>query len=266
MTLDESDVATLAILISADRLATLSALTSSARAAIELHQETLRLGAALMHVTGTIEIALRNAVCENLNQHFGVPNWLLQPPASFSWRQIEQSKVQQALSSARRSEYAKLNQADKNALDAMAFPNGIPRRLSHATRSKQRQAQITVRTGKIVAELTFHFWKRLYGPDYDQTLWRTTLKKTFPRKTITRATVAVHLERIYQSRNRLAHHEPVISQRFLDTISSIDFILDQLGPSTSGSATPLRKLLADDINNLKLQGQALHNRLDAYQV
>lgn len=266
MPLEESDIAALAIFISAERLAALSALTGSARAAIELHQDTLRLGAALMHVTGTIEIALRNAVCENLNQHFVAPNWLLQPPAPFTWRVPEQGKVQQALSSARRSEYAKLSQAEKAALDAAAFPNGIPHNLSHANRSKRRQEKIPVSTGKIVAELTLFFWKRLYGPEYEHNLWRTTLKRTFPDKSLKRATVATHLERVYQSRNRLAHHEPVVSQRFLDTIDSVNFILDHLGPSTPGVATPLRKLLTDDVAALSAQGQALHDRLDAYRV
>lgn len=65
MSIQDEDVAALTLLISSERLGTLTKLTGSARAAIELHQETLRLGASLMAVTATIEIALRNAICEN---------------------------------------------------------------------------------------------------------------------------------------------------------------------------------------------------------
>jgi hypothetical protein len=125
--------------------------------AIELHQETLRLGASLMSVTATVEIALRNSVCENLSHHFGVPNWLLQPPVPFQWRLPEQKKITMALDSARRAEYSKLTQAQKGALDALAYPRGRPPNVSHLKRAQDRRRRITVTEGKIIAELTLYF-------------------------------------------------------------------------------------------------------------
>ena len=61
-----ADAAMLTTLLSPERLGALRTLTGSAEAAIELHQVTLQVGAALMVVTATVEIALRNAVGETL--------------------------------------------------------------------------------------------------------------------------------------------------------------------------------------------------------
>lgn len=83
MTIDTGDVANITRMLSAERLKALTVLAGSAQMAIELHQETLRVGASLMTIIATIEIALRNSVCENLTQHFVVSNWLRQPPVPF---------------------------------------------------------------------------------------------------------------------------------------------------------------------------------------
>jgi hypothetical protein len=222
MPLSEDDIAVLSHMLSEERLNNLVLLTGSRKMAIELHQETLHVGASLMTVIAAVEIALRNTVCNNLTRHFGVPNWLLQPPVPFQWRGPEQKKVAMALDSARRAEYSKLNQSQKHGLDNMAYPKGRPPGRSHLDRAKDRRKQIHVSHDKVVSELTLYFWKRLYGPEYDQTLWRETLKRTFPYKKLARADIATKLEHIYQARNRIAHHEPVLHKRFYDTMNSID--------------------------------------------
>jgi hypothetical protein len=265
-TIKAGDVAALTVMLSPARLASFTDLTGSAQTAIELHQETLQLGAFLMNVTATIEIALRNSVCENLKQHFDVPNWLLQPPIPFQWRKSEQSKLTMALHNARRAKYAKLTQIEKAALDAPAYPKGIPSQTLHLRREQDRRKQIAVSDGEIIAELTFYFWKRLYGPEYEQTLWRTSLKRTFPYKKLSRSVVSACLEKIYQARNRLAHHEPVLHQRFADTMQAIIFVTHHLEAAPPGSATSLANLLADNIADVTARAEALHARLDAFRV
>jgi len=266
MALEESEIAQIAVLLSAERLAALSQLTGSTIVAIELHQETLSLGASLMNLTATIEIALRNAVCENLGQHFGVPNWLFQPPVPFLWRPTERGKITGPLDSARRAKYSKLSQAQKGDLDQQAYPNGRPPNTSHLKRAKDRRKQIAVSDGSVIAELTLYFWKRLFGPDYDQSLWRTTLKRTFPNKKISRATVAEKLEEIYQSRNRLAHHEPVLHKRFRGTMTSIQFVIENLGMPDATPDSALAKLVAQEIAEVTSRANALHARLDSYRI
>ncbi len=80
MPIEDSDLPTLSVLLSAERLSKLHRLTGNLKAAIEFHQKTLRLGSDLMNITASIEIALRNSICENLSQHFGAAGWLLNPP------------------------------------------------------------------------------------------------------------------------------------------------------------------------------------------
>ncbi len=265
MPINSVDIAALTLLISPERLRSLTELTGSAEKAIELHQETLRLGASLMNVTATIEIALRNSVCENLGQYFGASSWLIQPPIHFQWKDPERKKIVSALDSAQRAEYSKLSQAEKSALDSLAYPNGRPSNISHLKRAKDRRRHIPVTEGKVVAELTLYFWKRLYGPEYEQALWRTSLKKTFPNKHISRADIAIKLEQIYQSRNRLAHHEPVLHKRFNDTMKAIDFVIQNLGTTAPDATTPLASLLASDIDEVNAKATNLHARLEAFR-
>lgn len=266
MPIEEEDIPVIAVQLSPERLGKLFQLTGSARAAIELHQDTLKLGCALMSVTATIEIALRNSVCENLSEHFGVAGWLLQPPFPFRWKEPERSKVSAALDSARRDEYAKLSQNEKSRLDQIAFSDGRPSHLSHLDRARKRREQIAVTDGKVIAELTLYFWKRLYGPDYEQSLWRTCLKKTFPNKKLKRAMIADSLEIIYQSRNRVAHHEPVLHKRFNDTMRGVQFVIENLGSQTPSNNTPLARLLADDILAVNARADDLHARLAAFRI
>lgn len=265
MPLTDEDIAPIAALLSTDRLAALLALTGSTRAAIELHQETLALNASLMNVVAIIEIALRNSVCEVLTAHFGVPTWLTQPPAPFQWRQTENTSVTAAVKSARRARYAKMGQAERAQLEALAYPHGRPANTPHLQRSSRRRAQIAVSEGAVIAELTFHFWKKLYSGHYEQRLWRTALKRTFPNKRLKRAEVAERLEAIYQTRNRLAHHEPVLHARFAEVVASIVWVSQNLGRSTPSADAPLAKLLAAELATVQAQAAALHARLEAYR-
>lgn len=263
--LEDADVAAVMVLLSPERLATLTTLTGSARTAIQLHQETLRLSASLMNVIASVELALRNTVCENLTVFFGAPGWLTHPPAPFQWKSIENNIAQKALDSARRAEYSKLPQLQKAVLDAKAFPHGRPSNTSHLKRAVARRRQIIVSDGKVIAETTFYFWKRLYSTDYEQALWRTTLKRTFPNKKTKRPHVAEKLEYIYQARNRLAHHEPVLHKRFTDTISAIEFVSENLTVATPSKDTPLAKLISGDLQSVKDQAKLLHDRLASFR-
>ncbi len=266
MLMRDADIAHLTVLLSPERLGNLIALTGNVREAIELHQETLAVGACLMSIIATVEIAIRNAVCVNLNQHFGVSDWLIVPPAPFQWKSTEIDKGAKAKDSAQRAEYSKLEPQQKAALDALAYPDGRPVHESHSDRARKRRMHLPVSQGKIIAEMTLHFWKRLYSPDYEHSLWKPSLKKTFPHKSVKRAEVAAHLENIYQARNRLAHHEPVLHARFAETMSSIDYIIQRLGSSVIGPDTPLAKLLDEPIERVLQQAKALHVRLDAYRA
>ena len=266
MTIQQDEVQAIVALISEERLNALLELTGSPVDAITLHQDTLSLGASLMNITATIEIALRNTVCNNLEEYFSPESWLDYASLPFQWRHREKNNIGDAFKNARRAKYKKLSQDDKAALDLLAFPNGRPDGLSHRDRVMFRQKKIPVSDGSVIAELNLSFWKRLYAPDYDQALWRTTLKRTFPNKALRRPQIADQLEIIYQSRNRLAHHEPVLHKRYRDTISAIQFIVENMCFADKNPTSPLANLIADDMAKITVKADELHMKLDSYRA
>jgi hypothetical protein len=67
--------------------------------------------------------------------------------------------------------------------------------------------------GRIVAALSFGFWTAMFGPDYEG-LWRTTLHRIAARpdgKRLRRKDFSGPLTPIRTIRNRIAHHEPIIT-------------------------------------------------------
>lgn len=264
MELSDSDIPHLERMLSGERLAPLVKITGDVHAAVALHQDILKLGTLLMPVTATIEIALRNTVCDCLSVYFGIEEWLLRPPAPFQWRPVENNKIGQALASARRAEYAKKTQTEKHELDLVAFPQGRPQNLTHSQRSKRRQSVIQVSDGKVIAELTMYFWKKMYSSDYEETLWKTALKRTFPDKRLKRTDVSPHLEIIYQTRNRLAHHEPVYGWRMAEVLKSVDFVLENLGQQNDDGEHTLKKLLLHDLATLNEENNRFQAVIDRY--
>lgn len=232
--------------LSEPRLGTFLSITKSGREedAVELHQATMSLGVALTAVTGMIEVALRNAACCEITASFGRPDWLRNAPHGLNWAALEIHAIRKAESHAKRAVYSKLTNTQKAALDALAFPNGQkPAGLKHRKIAEKRQSALTVSDGQVIAQLTMHFWKRLFSEQYEKTLWKRALRKTFPLKSVTRAEVAAHLEVLYETRNRLAHHEPVYGRRLDAVLAAIDFVTSHLGNRKPGEVSAFAKLI-----------------------
>ena len=263
MELSDEALAAVTLLLSGERLGTFLKLAGSPRPAIALHQQTLQVAGSLMCVTAIVEIALRNTICDQLAAYFGRGDWLRNPPAPFIWREQEKTRIGEAIASAQRAAYAKLNTAQKHAIDDRLFRDGVPTPLSHEKHSKIRQRSLPVSNGQVIAQLTLFFWKRLFSTDYEAALWRPVLKRVFPDKQLRRADVAVQLECIYQTRNRIAHHEPVYGHRLRDTLEAIRFVMSRLGQRKASPATPLAQLLADEWLVLSTQADELRRRIEA---
>ena len=65
--------------------------------------------------------------------------------------------------------------------------------------------------GKVVAELTFGFWTDLAAQRYHWTLWQPCLSGAFPTVRVARPVIHRRLEDIRWLRNRVAHHEPILT-------------------------------------------------------
>jgi hypothetical protein len=262
--LDEHDIAEIALFISSERLAAFRAIAGNERDAILIHQQVLAVGTGMAAVIAVVEIALRNTVCEHLRSAFGVPGWLKDPPAPFEWGDEELAKIKEAERHAQRACYAKLNSTQKRTLDTVAYPNGVPQNIRHETRVKARQKAIQVSSGQIVAQLTIYFWKRLFSDDYEDALWKRSLRQIFPNKRINRADVSKHLEILYQARNRVAHHEPVYGDRLDETLAAVEFICFNFQSRRPSDATPLCKLIRPYREVLDIKVEELRTTLSAF--
>ncbi len=146
--LSEPELASVAALLSDERLGTFERFTGSRRSAIALHQAMLRLAASLVTVTAVVEIAWRNAVCAQLTDHFQTPDWLRMPPAPFQWDNELKAKILQADASARKTAYAKMNLDERQQLDRRAFCGGIaPHGLAYEHILRARQKVVSVSMG-----------------------------------------------------------------------------------------------------------------------
>lgn len=221
---DPKKVYTIKSLISEERLGTFRSITASDEDAIELHQAAMLLSAALMSITGIIEISVRNAICEQISLAYGESEFLRNTPRGLHWHSLEQKRIKEAERQAKRASYSKLENDAKEALDRIAFPNGRPTNLKHSEIARKRQATIHVSHGQVVSQLTIYFWKRLFSEQYEPTLWKRALKKIFPNKTYQRSQISEKFEVLYQIRNRLAHHELVYGSRLSDILDVIEFI------------------------------------------
>ncbi len=110
-----------------------------------------------------------------------------------------------------------------NALTVLHGANwyDTPRLLHQAQVSQVNDAKATLTSarkphdpGRIVAGLSFGFWTKLYGRNYDMTIGRMTVHSVFPHYSGTahlqRALIAPILRDIRLLRNRVAHFEHVV--------------------------------------------------------
>jgi hypothetical protein len=254
-------------LLSPERLTPFLAITGTERDAIELHNQSLRLNAAIMPVIALIEIGLRNAISEQLREKLGVPNWLTAPPRShLVWHGKEAESIKKAIVHAQRAAYAKLTNAEKKALDTLAYPAGVPADLARARRVRARQVRIQVSIGQTIAQLTLSFWKGLFSVDYEAALWKPVLRRLFPNKAIDRVDVARHLEVIYEARNRIAHHEAVIDGRLDAVLESIDYITQNFGAKQLSADAIMLQMTAPFRTVLDAEARATKEWISRYTL
>ena len=73
-------------------------------------------------------------------------------------------------------------------------------------------------TGKVIAELKFAFWCHLFTRRYQSRLWDLHIQNSFPNLpaayTAIQARQAIHdkLDPLRKFRNRIAHHEPILTE------------------------------------------------------
>lgn len=184
-------------LLSPPRFGRYLSVAGSAERAADLYAWNGRLSAAVHEELGMLEIVLRNALDRQLVKYHQVAlngdgRWYADPRMPWqSARMIEQ-----------------VDRARAQATGNWRFPE---------------------LQGKVIAELTFGFWRYVLAAPYQSTLWAPALRHAFPYlRPAQRATVYQLVDRLNSVRNRVAHHEPVhclnIAARHKDVLLAASWI------------------------------------------
>lgn len=126
-----------------------------------------------------------------------------------------------------------------------AWNQGYIRSLPNPPRgySPQRNLQEVARhqptTGKVVAELKFVFWEKMFTSRHDTRIWNHHINNVFPH-TPNSMTVAQIREVLHNDifvvrklRNRIAHHEPIFSRNLQDDYNKIRELVSWRDTATS---------------------------------
>jgi hypothetical protein len=156
--------------------------------ALALYEWNVTLGQALMRDIAHFEVALRNAYSAAIERVWqGTDHWLLDPesPAVMPiWR------VRKDSTGLKRG--IDVNYLNRRAVDAAIRKCG-------GTRATP---------GKVIAELSFGFWRHLTTASHEKAVWVPYLHHAYPKGT-NRANVDQIIGNINILRNRIAHHEPI---------------------------------------------------------
>jgi hypothetical protein len=200
--------------LSPERLSTyLQHCSNDLSAALRLYAWNTEVAGAFWESLGPLLVALRNNIDEQLSrrhQQRGRPGSWLDDPA----RELTQRA---------RADVAK-------------------------ARSRVRRKKKQVRHGQVLAELSFGFWRFLITRTYQATLW-PDVASAFPHAP-NRALVTVEhpVDRLYEFRNRLAHHEKVWSQPLHDLHRDLLMVLHHIDPEVSDwvkQSSRIPEVLAD---------------------
>lgn len=176
----------------------------TSRQAIHLYAWNAQVSAALMAPLHICEVVIRNAVSEALEAVYG-PRW----PWSVGFEQ---------------------------SLPARRVGYSQGKDLQDARRSKAT-------TGKVIPELKFVFWQKMFTSRYDARLWVphiATIFQNLPQgpnspQAIEQYRQAIYneLEHIRTLRNRIAHHEPIFSRNLADDFRRISELIALRCPVTA---------------------------------
>lgn len=154
-----------------------------------MYEWNVAAGQALMRDIAHFEVALRNAYDAAISAAWPHQvHWLLHPesPAVMPiWRTKEIQGMKRG--------------SDVNFITRKNVDSAIKRcGYAHAT------------SGKVLAELTFGFWRQLTTKAMEKSVWVPYLHKAFPPGT-SRALVDTRIAAVNELRNRIAHHEPLFT-------------------------------------------------------
>lgn len=94
-------------------------------------------------------------------------------------------------------------------------------------RDLQSARRLASTTGKVIPELKFVFWQKMFTGRYDNRIWDRHLRCVMPNLDPTQSVAELRhaiyrdLERVRLLRNRIAHHEPIFTRNLQDDYQTI---------------------------------------------
>ncbi|MFJ8910532.1 hypothetical protein [Amycolatopsis sp. NPDC102389] len=161
---------------------------------MRLYEWNAAVSAAFHHDLSHLEVALRNAYDRALGHAaVGGTHWVFQATRIFP------SRWQKAANGTRYD----VNETSRRLL-AEAVKNATPKI------RRPSDPAVSPSPGKVIAELSFGFWRYLSARRHHDPLWVPYLHLGF-RAGTDRRDVDKHVERLHRLRNRVAHHEPLLA-------------------------------------------------------
>lgn len=121
-----------------------------------------------------------------------------------------------------------------------AFEQSLPTSGKFNMREHLKSKRYLPTTGKIIPELNFVFWEKMFTLRFDAQIWVTHLNNVFPylnpEWTLPKARGQIYdaLFKVRALRNRIAHHEPIITRALADDFSRIENLIKYRCPITAG--------------------------------
>lgn len=208
MAVDGPNAVAIATALSRERLAPYlrAAGGRDVAAAVRLYEWNLAVSGAMYEALGILEVVLRNALSAQLAAHHGT--------RAGQWYD-----------------------------DPLRVLSELAREDIAAARRRLRTLRRRETPGRVVAELSFGFWKFLLARRYEATLWTGCLRHAFPNlQPQSRAVVYRALDELHTLRNRIAHHEPIHSRDLTADTLTIYRLLDWIDHDVRAWAVTLSKL------------------------
>jgi hypothetical protein len=180
-------------------------------AAVALYVWNARISAAVFETLHHVEVLLRNAVDAQF-----APVDPTAPPG-YTW------------------------------LEATTILNEASRKRVRETIGRIAREQKTPTRGRVVAGLSFGFWRALFDKK-NSPLWVSHLHRAFPAGTGDRAEVAALMSSLVPFRNRLAHHETIMRRPIASHYEEMLTLAGLIDPAASAwirSVSRVEQLLAE---------------------
>lgn len=113
-----------------------------------------------------------------------------------------------------------------------SLPNPVGQHFKPQTELRRARSKFAVgATGSVVAELKFAFWCHMFTKRYQSRVWDKHMQSSFPNLPLpcspahARAVIHAELDPLRSFRNRIAHHEPILSDPLANRQHSIQSLI-----------------------------------------